>query len=73
MDDAEPIAGEYERGIRHGRRLGAFGALATVRRALRAAGPIPVAQALDRLVSGEDLGEALRQLEDLGDRAGDQS
>jgi hypothetical protein len=73
MDEQEPIAGEYERGVQHGRRLGAFGALTTARRTLRQAGPIPLAQALGRLVSVEDLAEVLRDLEDAADKAGEHS
>jgi len=64
------LADHYERGVAHGRRLGAYAALATARRALRQAGPIELARALDHLVGVEDLGDVLRQLEDLGDRAG---
>jgi hypothetical protein len=62
----------YERGVRHGRRLGAYGALATARRTLRQAGPAALAQALNGLVSVDDLGETLRRLEDAADRAGQQ-
>jgi hypothetical protein len=73
LDSTNPSPDAYERGVRHGRRLGAFGALTTARRTLRQAGPIPLAQALDRLVSMEDLPEVLRALEDAADRAGEHS
>jgi hypothetical protein len=61
---------DYERGVHHGRRVGAYGALATARRALRQTSAVTLARILDQLVSVDDLGETLRQLEDAADRAG---
>jgi hypothetical protein len=69
MDEQEPIAGEYERGVQHGRRLGAYAALTTARRALRQTSVAEVARILNRLVSVDDLGDVLRRLEDAADRA----
>jgi hypothetical protein len=59
----------YERGVQHGRRLGAYGALALARRTLREAGPLPLAQALSRLTGPDDLALVVRALEDAVDRA----
>ncbi len=63
----------YERGVAHGRRLGAYGALATAKRTLRQAGAGVLAQALQGLRSVDDLGQVLRQLEDAADKAGEHS
>ncbi len=69
MAGQDSTAGEYERGVAAGRRLGAYGALALARRTLREAGPLPLAQALSRLAGPDDLPMVLRALEDSVDRA----
>jgi len=69
VDSGNPSPDPYERGIQAGRKLGAYAALATARRTLREAGPLPLAQALDRLVGPDDLALVLRMLEDATDRA----
>src|SRR6266498_5744806 len=61
MDSTNPSPDPYERGVAHGRRLGAYAALSTARRAMREAGLRPLAQALDRLVGPDDLALVLRQ------------
>jgi len=73
MDSTDSTAGgdPYQRGIARGRQLGSYAALQTARRALREAGPLPLAQALDRLVGPDDLALVLRMLEDATDRAAD--
>ena len=73
MDSTNPSPDPYERGVAHGRRLGAYAALSTARRTMREAGLRPLAQALDRLVGPDDLALVLRQLEDAADRAGEYS
>lgn len=54
---------------RQGRRAGAYGALATCRRALRSAGPIELARILNGLTGPDDLTTVLRALEDAADQA----
>ncbi len=71
--DSTASSDPYERGKLAGRRLGGYAAFATARRALREAGPIVLARILNQLASVEDLAEALRQLEDAADRAGEHS
>jgi hypothetical protein len=70
MDSTNPTGDPYERGERHGRRLGGYAALTTARRALRQTSAFEVARILNGLVQVEDLGEVLRQLEAAADRAG---
>jgi hypothetical protein len=69
QDSTNPTGDPYERGRQAGRRLGGYAALTTARRALRQTSAVEVARILNRLVSVEDLGEVLRQLEDAADRA----
>jgi hypothetical protein len=72
-DSTNPAPDPYERGKRAGRRLGGYAALATARRALRQTSALEVARILDGLVSADDLGDVLRQLEAAADRAGEHS
>jgi len=68
-----PDLDSYERGKLAGRRLGAYSALSTARRALRQTSAFELARILNGLVTVDDLPQVLRQLEDLGDRAGEHS
>jgi hypothetical protein len=73
MDSSNPSPTDpYERGKLAGRRLGAYAALATARRALRQTSAAELARILNQLAGVEDLSEVLRQLEDAADRAGHQ-
>ena len=75
MDSTDSTASydDFEAGVAHGRRRGAYAALSTARRTLRTAGGAALAQALQGLVSADDLGEVLRMLEDAADQAGERS
>ena len=69
MQDSTNRSSDYRRGRQDGRQQGAYGALTTARRALRATSALEVARILNGLVSADDLGAVLRQLEQAADLA----